>query len=436
MSSVEEPSFPKEEGSHSNIGLLPKNFSSKPPNKHIASLTNVSKLFGEIELERDWREKELANVFKNRSSVNRELIQVEKQINELQQKKLDLETQLEKLSSREQDLRRSVDELDNKIFCIGEVSERFEDNVRNIKGDIITKQKEHPKERESKDCQKTLYGHRSTVCCVDLIDPHFVSCSADKTIKIWDLSTNVHKSTLRGHTGWVKCVRLYEDKVVSGSGDKTIRLWDIGAPLRVENKESCIATLSGHKAGVSDVQMLESTVVSGALDRTCKVWDAQKQAITRTLIGHTNYISCLQFYMHGLASGSGDHTIKIWDLRSGVCHRTFSGHKGPVTCVQFDDKKLLSGSKDNSVQIWDLRTGNSLKRVQVQAPVSSLKFDDSYLVVAVDKFIEVYHTHSFEEHKRFSGHTAGITSLAMSEDTLISGSYDNSIKIWSLGDTV
>ena len=55
------------------------------------------------------------------------------------------------------------------------------------------------------------------------------SSSADKTIKIWQLSTGEVLQTLTGHSGTVNAISLSPDGklLASGSADKTIKIWQI-----------------------------------------------------------------------------------------------------------------------------------------------------------------------------------------------------------------
>ena len=76
-----------------------------------------------------------------------------------------------------------------------------------------------------------------------------VSCSADKTIKMWDITSGSCVSTLRGHKDLVRSLCFSpcgtkivsgggKDKRVGGNGDFSIWVWDvktgvpIGSPLR------------------------------------------------------------------------------------------------------------------------------------------------------------------------------------------------------------
>lgn len=71
-----------------------------------------------------------------------------------------------------------------------------------------------------------------------------LSCSMDKTIKVWDLQGNCIK-TMTEHTRYVNCMAVNSDSTVfcSGSNDRTILIWDLTNAL----------TLDSHLTGVRSI---------------------------------------------------------------------------------------------------------------------------------------------------------------------------------------
>jgi len=80
-----------------------------------------------------------------------------------------------------------------------------------------------------------------------------VSCSADLSIKVWDIN-NDYKciKTLFGHDHSVSSVRFLPsgDKIVSASRDKTIKEWDVAAGYGEKS-------LAGHAEWVRSVEPSE-----------------------------------------------------------------------------------------------------------------------------------------------------------------------------------
>ena len=78
----------------------------------------------------------------------------------------------------------------------------------------------------------------------------FASASMDKTIKLWNLTTDGKANlTLSGHKASVNTVDFYKGDrphLASGSDDKTIKIWDY-------QTKQCLATIDSHIATVTCV---------------------------------------------------------------------------------------------------------------------------------------------------------------------------------------
>jgi len=107
-------------------------------------------------------------------------------------------------------------------------------------------------------------------------------------------------------------------------------------------------------------------------------------------------------------------TDRNWNHgRSNVM--TLSGHNGSVTCLQYDDQKLISGSDDGSLFLWKL--GGESK-----------KDEDPY------RLVQQHHrqVRKIQRLNAFQGHGGPVWCLAFQDNTLVSGSYDKTVKVWSI----
>ncbi|KIK95722.1 hypothetical protein PAXRUDRAFT_364872 [Paxillus rubicundulus Ve08.2h10] len=86
-----------------------------------------------------------------------------------------------------------------------------------------------------------------------------VSCSEDKTVRIWDVESGKQQGTPMEHKGWLESLALPRDggRIVSGGGDSKIHVWDVETQETVEewrghaNAIQCIAMSPDGQPGAS-----------------------------------------------------------------------------------------------------------------------------------------------------------------------------------------
>jgi WD40 repeat protein len=241
---------------------------------------------------------------------------------------------------------------------------------------------------------------------------------------------------------------------------------------------SQVAVLSGHTGYVrSDTFSSDGTsLVSGSDDRTVKLWDVQTGGVAKTFCGHTDsvYSVSISFNHTTIASGSYDRTVRLWDIQTGECHHTISQQE-PVYNVSFSptNSQHLISISDGIVYQWNI-DGHQIKPT-FEGDCAAFSLDGTHIVSCWENVTTVQNSDSgvivakFSTGKNplcccfspdgklvavaadatayvwditgtdpclintFTGHTDYITSLAFSSSSLISASYDQSVKFWQIG---
>ncbi|QVM06830.1 SCF ubiquitin ligase complex subunit cdc4 [Coccidioides posadasii str. Silveira] len=179
----------------------------------------------------------------------------------------------------------------------------------------------------------------------------------------------------------VTCLQFDTDKILTGSDDTNIHVYDTktGA-LR--------ATLEGHEGGVWALEYHGNTLVSGSTDRSVRVWDIEKAECTQTFHGHTSTVRCLQILLPSQIGRRSDGSPEMMP-------------KEPL---------IITGSRDSSLRVWRLPQPGDPKYFQAGPDDSSCPY-----------FI-----------RALNGHTHSVRAIAAHGDTLVSGSYDCTVRVWKI----
>ena len=117
---------------------------------------------------------------------------------------------------------------------------------------------------------------------------------------------------------------------------------------------------------------------------------------------HTGSVYGVAIHNKCIVSASIDKTVKVWNVK-GECLRTLKGHNSPVYCVAIRDGKIVSGAKDGSLKIWE-DSGTS-----GNPPTAFLGYRCVQTLLA---------------------HKWGITSVVIGDNCIVTGSRDDTVKIW------
>lgn len=219
--------------------------------------------------------------------------------------------------------------------------------------------------------------------------------------------------------------------------------------------------LKGHRGWITSLSCPQQSdsyikVVSTSRDGTAITWmDNSERHSTEQdfcvpdnrLEGHSGFVSGASLAHQGefAVTASWDRSLRLWTLRDGQCCGKFLKHTKDVLATAFspDDRLIVSGGRDNIIRVWNVKGECMEELVQGSHSdwVSSLCFSPDMERPTVisgswDNTVKVWDlpTKGNKCVRTLASHTNAVTSVAVSPDGSIcaSGSKDCSARLWDL----
>jgi F-box and WD-40 domain protein CDC4 len=181
---------------------------------------------------------------------------------------------------------------------------------------------------------------------------------------------------------------------------------------------------------VTCLQFDTEKILTGSDDTNINVYDTKTGALKATLEGHEGGVWALEYHGNTLVSGSTDRSVRVWDIERARCTQVFHGHTSTVRCLQIvlpteigrdvngrpeimpKQPMIITGSRDSNLRVWKLpKPGDP-----VYYPSGPLADDTD-----CPYFVRV-----------LAGHTHSVRAIAAHGDTLVSGSYDCTVRVWKV----
>jgi guanine nucleotide-binding protein subunit beta-2-like 1 protein len=301
-----------------------------------------------------------------------------------------------------------------------------------------------------KECRGILSGHDGWVTAIATTAENndmILSASRDKKVVVWTLTREevnygYARRALSGHSHFVEDVVISTDGqfALSCSWDRTLRLWDLNAGTTTRR-------FVDHKNDVLSVAFSADNrqIVSGSRDHSIKLWNTLghcKYTITES--GHNGWVSCVRFSPNTqtplIVSGGWDNMVKVWDLTTCKLKTDLPGHTANINAVTVspDGSLCASGGKDGTAMLWDLNEGKFLYQLDAGDDINALIFSPNHywLCAATSKCIKIWDLESKSLVEELAPDTQrkipACISLAWSSDgvNLFSGYTDKLIRVW------
>ena len=202
--------------------------------------------------------------------------------------------------------------------------------------------------------------------------------------------------------------------------------------------------LKGHEAAVSAVAFIDGGkgLLSTSWDCTTRRWTSTGPARDMPVIRHNSEVKALTVGTEKArgAAGSRDGEVKVFYSRSMKTYRNIQAHRTDVSGLAFaqDESVLVTASWDGESKIFDLSSfelSAILTKQKERIRSIAVTHDSSSVFLGLHNGIILsIDPENPKDVIEMAGHSDIVTSLAIdpSNTYLASGSWDRSVRVWSI----
>ncbi|KAF2347870.1 Anaphase-promoting complex subunit 4 WD40 domain, partial [Trinorchestia longiramus] len=244
-----------------------------------------------------------------------------------------------------------------------------------------------------------------------------------------------------GHTNSIKNLHVLnnENSFMSCSKDKTVRLWSLRSEGDGSAQCSPQFTYTRHKKSVFGITFCERHRLAASCDSAVHIWDPFVGAMVRQLdsLRHSpvTVLACVSAPSSELLAATTDATLRVVDLRTrdyAHQYRVSASSAGLVrSVVCSDDGRLVCVAHSSGiVAVLDRRTGNLLatwKPHEGEVLCCRWYKNRTFLSSALDQTIAVWNVNDSSSKFTLKGPTEPVHLLQLYQDQVVTATTANRI---------
>ncbi|XP_052009330.1 zinc finger protein 106-like [Xyrauchen texanus] len=275
-------------------------------------------------------------------------------------------------------------------------------------------------------------GHKEAVNGIQIHNGLLYTCSGDRTIRAFSLTSRKCVAVFEGHSSKINCLLVssgadLQQCLYSGSSDQTIRCYSLKTTECLEQLSLPDRVLCLHNRWkILYAGLANGSVITFSL-RNNKLLDVFECHGPRA-------VSCLATAQEGarrvLLVGSYDTTISVRDAKNGLLLRTLEGHTKTVLCMKVVNDLVFSGSSDQSVHAHNIHTGELVRIYKGHShAVTVVAILGKVMVTAcLDKLVRVYELQSHDRLQVYGGHSDMVMCMVIHKSMIYTGCYNGSVR--------
>lgn len=256
----------------------------------------------------------------------------------------------------------------------------------------------------------------------------------DHVVRLWDVRQGHLLRELTGHEDWVTAVAFCRDgsKLITGCRDQKVLIWE-SATGRL------LGSLGQHDNAITSIAVSpknDMVAVSG-FRSPLKVYDLNTKKLLGQLDCPCTDIRAIAFSaeMRFLAAAGRSGVVRVWNLNDGSKVDINAMRRRVWSVVFSPDSKVLVGGESEQISLFDPTSGQLIRQYENRdGKTRAMTWigGDQFAVANTANTIRLFSRHSPQPHAIIAGHTGSIATLDYRDRTLISGSFDTTVRIWNL----
>ena len=318
-----------------------------------------------------------------------------------------------------------------------------------------------------------LLGHKNSINCLcSFQNKYIASGSSDKTINIYDCSSNNIKikpiKKLSFHVDSIDSIISLDNGnyLLSSGRDDKLCLWDVKEILENNDQNKARALEQSFFEQISEDKKIfpkkyvfsesisvfclcllsNNKIAFAGRDQTIKIVDENLKHIDTILTNEKGPIlSLAEFDKDIIISGGMDSFIKLYDIskKKCVCLDKYIGHRGQVNCViklKFNNNMFCSAGKDGCIRILTYDMTQEKKRIELIGKLDGHEGEIFCLIELLDGriasgssdwSIKIWDVKNKICVQTLIGPNAILSLTQMNDGRLICGCADKSIYLWN-----